>query len=96
MIEYNYLEGQTLEELNTLGLDDWQVINVLTNESPQSFDVFLQKGRAGYNLIEVDSETDFYISKDFSLGESAVLIFIVITLIVAMTKMVYGFIFKND
>jgi hypothetical protein len=96
MITYNYLENQTLEDLNTLGQNDWQIFNIVVNDSPQTFDVFLQKGRTGHELIEIDSETSFWIDKSFDLGMSTFIIIFVIMAIAVLGRWIWGFLFYND
>lgn len=95
MINYNYIENQSLEDLNNLGQDDWQIIEIIVSDSPQSFDAFIQKGRTGYNLIEADSSTSFWISNSLDLGDSIVIVFGVILLFGLISKLIYNFIWKK-
>lgn len=96
MITYNYLENQSLEELNVLGQNDWQIFDITVNDTPQGFDVFLMKGRQGYEMIEADSETTFYLNESFSFGDSVIIIFLTMFLCGLIGRATYHFLFKND
>lgn len=100
MIEYNYLEDLSLMEVNSLGLQDWEIVGVAIKSLPpplnNSYDVFLKRGRQGYSMIEVDSETKFYIDKSYNLGDSIIIIFATIFLFAVISKAIYGWLFSND
>lgn len=98
MIEYNYLKDLSLIEVNSLGLQDWEVVGVVIKSLPigDMYDVFVKRGRQGYSIIEVDSETSFYIDKSFDLGDSIIIIFATIFLFAVISKAIYGWLFFND
>lgn len=98
MIEYNYLENQSLEQLNAVGLNDWEIIGLMVDAgpSPHTFDAFAKRGRQGYSIIEADSQTAFYIDKSFNLGNSIIIIFATIFIFAIISKTIYSWLFKND
>ena len=96
MFEYNYFENQTLEDLNTLGQDGWEITGILINASPQSFSAFAQRGFQDKTLL-VNNETGakFWLNENVSYGE-AFIIFVVIAFAIAIiAKAIYRFLYQQ-
>lgn len=100
MIEYDYLTNLNLIEVNSLGNQGWEVVGVAISPAPPPdyhyYDVFVKRGRQGYEIIEVDSNTSFYIDKSFTLGDSIIIIFLTIGAFLILGKLIYNWIFAND
>jgi len=95
MLEYNYFENLTLEELNTLGDTGWEVKEILVNTT-ESFNAFLVKGFQEKTLIEnTETGAKFWINETFSYGETMVIIFLTFFIFAIIGKIIYNFIFKN-
>lgn len=96
MFEYNYLENLTLEQLNELGQEGWEITGILV-VSTDSFGAFMRKGFQEKILV-VNSETgaEFWFDKTFSYGESIVIIFLTFFLFSAIAKIIYNFLFKKN
>jgi hypothetical protein len=56
MLEYNYQENISIEDLNILGAEKWEVRDITTTATPNSFNAFLVRGFQDKTLI-VNSET---------------------------------------
>jgi len=96
MIEYNYLQSLTLEELNELGQDGWEVSGILINAT-DNFDVFIFKGFQDRVLItSTETGAEFWVDKSFSYGESVVVIFLTIFIFAIVGKIIYNFLFKKN
>jgi len=96
MLEYNYFENQTLENLNNLGQDGWEITGILITTSPQSFNAFAKKGFQDKTLL-VNSETGskFWLDENVSYGE-AFIIFVVIAFAIAIiAKAIYRFLYQQ-
>lgn len=96
MLEYNYFEALSLEDLNNLSSEGWQVQDVLTTTSPTTFNALMFKGFQDKTLVE-NSETGarFWLSENVSYGE-AFIIFVVIAFAIAIiSRSIYRFIFQQ-
>jgi hypothetical protein len=97
MLEYNFFENLTIEEINVLGDEGWEITGVIVNASPQTFSVFAQKGFQDKTLIEnVDTGAKFWVNQNYSYGETMILIFVVIWFFIWIGGKIFNFIFKND
>lgn len=95
MFEYNYLKNLTLEELNVLGNEGWEITDILANTT-DSFDVVFHKGFQEKILItSTESGAKFWIDQTFTYGDSIIIIFLTIILFSVIGKIVYNFLFKN-
>jgi len=96
MLEYNYLENLTLEELNQLGSEGWEITEILVNTT-DSFSAFFTKGFQDKILITAtESGAEFWVDKTFSYGESIVIIFLTLFLFGVIAKIIYNFLFKKN
>lgn len=95
MFEYNYLQNLTLEELNELGNEGWEITDILANTT-DSFNVVFHKGFQEKILITAtESGAKFWVDKTFSYGDSIIIIFLTIFAFALIGKIVYNFLFKN-
>jgi len=95
MLEYDYFENLTLEELNALGDTGWEVKEILITTT-DSFSAFLVKGFQEKTLIEnTETGAKFWIDETFSYGETMVIIFLTFFIFAIIGKIIYNFIFKN-
>lgn len=92
MYIYDYQAGLSLEDLNVLGADNWEITGIMIYTSPSSYDVFIRKGFQEKTLIE-NSETGakFWINETISYGEAFVIFFIVVLTIAVITKAIFKF-----
>jgi len=96
MFEYNYLENLTLEELNVLGQEGWEITGILVNTT-DSFNAFFHKGfQEKILMTSTESGAEFWVDKTFSYGESIVVIFLTIFLFAMIGKSIYNFLFKKN
>lgn len=96
MLEYNYLENQTLEDLNNLGQDGWEVQSILDFTSPSSYNVFLVKGFQDKTLIQnEETGAKFWLSENVSYGEVFVIFVVMAFAIAIIAKAIYKFIFQQ-
>ena len=96
MFNYNYLENLTLEQLNNLGSEGWEIVEATSTDS-ETFNAFFKKGFQDKTLIENESTgANFWVSENISYGEAMILIFITIFIFCLIGKVVYNFLFKND
>jgi len=95
MLEYNYLENLTLEQLNELGNEGWEITDILVNTTG-SFNAFFTKGfQEKILIINSESGAEFWLDKTFSYGESITIIFLTIFIFCVVGKLIYNFLFKN-
>ena len=96
MFEYNFLENLTLEQLNELGADNWEITGILVNAT-DSFSVFTKKGFQEKTLITNEiTGAEFWVDKTFSYGESWIIIALTICMFCIIGKIIYNFFFKKD
>lgn len=96
MLEYNYLENQTLDQLNQLGSEGWEITDILINTT-NSYDAFFTKGFQEKILITTTgSGAEFWVDKTFSYGESIVIIFLTLFIFSVIAKTIYNFLFKKN
>lgn len=98
MFQYNYLQDLTIEQLNELGADNWEITGILINTSPgNTYNVFVKKGFQEKTLITNETTgAEFWIDKTFSYGESWIIIFTTIILFSLIGKICWDFLFKKD
>jgi len=96
MIEYNYFQNQTLEDLNNLGQEGWEITGILINTSPGDFNAFAKRGFQDKTLLE-NSETGakFWLSENVSYGDAIVIFFIIVLSIAIIARSIYKFIFQQ-
>lgn len=96
MFYYDYQENLTMEELNVLGSEGWEITGILVNTT-NSFNAFLHRGFQEKILItNTESGAEFWVDKTFSYGESIVIIFLTIFLFAVIGKTIYHFIFRKN
>lgn len=94
MFSYDYQEGLTLEQINELGQNNWEIIGVNTSE--EFFNVFIKKGFQDKTLIEnTETGANFWVDESYSYGEGMILTFLTIFIFCVIGKVVYNFLFKN-
>lgn len=97
MLYYNYLQNLTLEQLNELGQEGWEITGLVINSASSTFDVFLTKGFQEKTLIEnAETNAKFWVDESFSYGEGTLIIFLTIFMFCIIGKIVYNFLFKED
>lgn len=94
MITYDYLENQTLEQINVLGTDGWEVSGLIVNTSPSSFNVFVKKGFQEKTLVENGSA--FFFDKTINIGDAMILTFITLAFFIMVGILVFKFIFRRE
>lgn len=97
MFEYNFLENLTIEQLNELGQDGWDITGIIVNASPSdTYNVFIKKGFQEKTLITNETTgAEFWVEKTFSYGETIIIIFITIFIFCIIGKIIYNWLFKN-
>jgi len=96
MIEYNYFENQSLEDLNNLGQQGWEITGILITTSPTSFNAFAKMGFQDKTLLEnTETGARFWLNENVSYGEAFIIFFVVVFLIAIISKAVYRFIFQQ-
>lgn len=96
MFIYNYQQNLTLEQLNELGAEGWDITGILINASPSDFNVFMKKGFQDQTLIgNTETGAKFWVNESFSYGESMIIIFLTIFIFCIIGKILYNFFFKN-
>lgn len=97
MITYDYFQDLSLEQVNDLASQGWEVsgISILENASSSTFDVFVKKGFQDKVLIEGGSGERFFFDETISYGEGMILTFITITFFVMVAILIFKFIFRK-
>lgn len=97
MFEYNYLKNQSLQQVNELGSQGWEVIDIVNiSQGVPSFYVFIKKGFQEQTLITNETTgAKFWVNESFSYGESMIIIFLTIFIFCIIGKIIYNFFFKN-
>jgi hypothetical protein len=95
MFNYNFQENLSLEDLNYLGDEGWEVVKLLINESPANFDAFLKKGFQDKTLIvDTESGSNFWIEKTVDYGDVFIIFFGVVVFIAIIGKSIYKFLYE--
>lgn len=96
MYIYDFQENLTIEQLNELGSENWEITGILVNTT-ESFDAFMRKGFQEKTLIEnEETGAKFWIEESFSYGESIVIIFLTIFIFAVIGGIIYNFLFKKN
>lgn len=99
MIIYKHETDLTDEDLNLLGSEGWELVEVVRNFPDQAVKHFyLKKGTTNqYTLIE-NSETgaEFYLDKSFTYGEAIIITFITIFFFAFLGKIIFNYFFYNE
>lgn len=96
MFEYNYLENLTLEQLNDLGADNWEITGILINATDNSYNIFAKKGFQEKTLITNETTgAKFWVDEIFSYSDSMIIIFLTIFIFCIIGKIIYNFFFRN-
>jgi len=97
MITYDYKTGLTLEQVNTLGSQGWEVLGVaIKSPAPYTYDVFIKKGFQDQVLIESGGGQSFWVKENVSYGESMIIIFITIFFFIFLGKMIFNNFFRHE
>lgn len=99
MIIYKHEIDLEVEDLNVLGSEGWELIEVVRNFPDQATKHFyFKKGTTDqYTLIE-NSETgaEFYLDKTFSYGDAIIITFITIFFFAFLGKIIFSYFFYNE
>lgn len=96
MFTYDYQENLTLEQINLLGADNWEIVGIQSNAEPPGFNVFVKKGFQDRILItNTETGANFWVDESYSYGEGMILTFLTIFIFCVIGKIVYNFLFKN-
>lgn len=96
MLEYNYLEDQSLEDLNILGGYGWEINSILESTSPNSFNVFISKGFQDKVLIEnIETGTRFWINEVVDYGDVFIIFILFIFITAILCKSIYKFFYQQ-
>lgn len=103
MIIYKHETDLTEEQLNVLGLEDWELIEVVRNFPDQATKHFYLKkddqikSSDQYTLIQnTETEAEFYLDKTFSYGEAVMITFITIFFFAFLGKIIFNYFFYNE
>lgn len=95
MIQYNYLEGLTIQEINeVLGASDNDIIGIVVHDTPQTFDVFTKWELPEKTMVVNGSQPPFYFVRTITIGEGLMLTFFTLFFFIFLGKSIYKFIFK--
>lgn len=96
MLQYDYQENLTLEQINDLGDTGWQVDSILSFTSPNSFNVFLTKGFQDKTLVEnTETGAKFWLNENVSYGDAFIIFVVMVFVIAIIGKAVYKFLFQQ-
>jgi len=94
MFTYDYQQNLTLEQINLLGADNWEIVGVAG--STDGFNVFLKQGFQDKTLItNTETGANFWVDESYSYGEGMILTFLTIFIFCVIGKIIYNFLFKN-
>jgi hypothetical protein len=95
--EYDFESSITIEQINLLGAENWQVKGVWGTEEEGYYDVLFEKGSAYRTLVENSTTgAEFYVQHTLTYGEGLILIFLTLFSVYLITKAVFKALFQDD
>jgi hypothetical protein len=94
MITYDYFENQSLEDLNALGAEGWNVSGIVVHTSPQSFDAFVKMGFEEKTMV--DNGSDWYFDKTITIGDSIMITLLTMAFFTMVGILIFKFIFRKQ
>lgn len=101
MLEYQYLEGQTIDDVNFYAGEGWRVDFIIKEKGDSTFEIFLAKGTdpVETQTLElsqqlqknVDTGARFYLNSEISYGDILITILLTIFLVLGITKFFLNF-----
>lgn len=103
MIIYDFHKDITLEQLNILASEGWEVV-FLKDTDPNKIDAWLKIGypdfiqpTSEYTLIEnTETEAEFYLNKSFSYGDAIIITFFTMFFLAFLGKIIFNHLFHNE
>lgn len=96
MITYDYFQNLSLEQVNELASQGWEVsgISILEQASSSSFNVFVKKGFQEKTLVE-SGDKHFWVDETMTYGEGMILTFLTFSFFIFLAVLVFKFIFRK-
>jgi len=93
MITYNYFENQSLEDLNVLGSEGWNITGIIVHTSPQSFDAFAKMGFEEKTMV--DNGSDWYLDRTVSIGDAISITLMTMAFFTMVGIIIFKFVFRK-